>query len=107
MAFADDIGARTVPHQMAPIDGASVLRLVNQPSTAAAAAAAPAAARGRYLATFQYSFAAASVIAPAFFGGLYAVGHALPFLVLGVVNALSVPALLRLEEPLTARSRTH
>ena len=65
--------------------------------TAAAAAAAPAAARGRYLATFQYSFAAASVIAPAFFGGLYAVGHALPFLVLGLVNALSVPALLRLE----------
>lgn len=76
-------------------------------STAAAASAAPAAARGRYLAVFQYSFAAASVVAPAFFGGLYAVDHALPFLVLGLVNALSVPALLRLEEPLTARSRAH
>jgi hypothetical protein len=39
--------------------------------------------------------------------GLYDISHALPFLVLGLVNALSVPALLRLEEPLTARSRTH
>ena len=74
-------------------------------STAAAADAAPAAARGRYLAVFQYSFAAASVIAPAFFGGLYAVGHALPFLVLGLVNALSVPALLRLERRCTAAIR--
>ena len=69
-------------------------------STAAAAGAAPAAARGRYLATFQYSFAAASVIAPVFFGGLYAAGHALPFLVLGLVNALSVPAVLALERRL-------
>ena len=86
----------------------TVAEAVHAPiSTAAAAATAPAAARGRYLATFQYSFAAASVIAPAFFGGLYAVGHALPFLVLGLVNALSVPALLRLEQPLTARSRAH
>ena len=86
----------------------TVAEAVHAPiSTAAAAVAAPAAARGRYLATFQYSFAAASVIAPAFFAGLYDISHALPFLVLGLVNALSVPALLRLEEPLTARSRTH
>ena len=86
----------------------TVAEAVHAPiSTAAAASAAPAAARGRYLATFQYSFAAASVIAPAFFAGLYGISHALPFLVLGLVNALSVPALLRLEEPLTARSRTH
>jgi MFS family permease len=86
----------------------TVAEAVHAPiSTAAAASAAPAAARGRYLATFQYSFAAASVIAPAFFAGLYDISHALPFLVLGLVNALSVPALLRLEEPLTARSRTH
>ena len=47
------------------------------------------------------------MIAPASFAGLYDISHALPFLVLGLVNALSVPALLRLEEPLTARSRTH
>jgi len=86
----------------------TVAEAVHAPiSTAAAASAAPAAARGRYLATFQYSFAAASVVAPAFFAGLYDISHALPFLVLGLVNALSVPALLRLEEPLTARSRTH
>ena len=47
------------------------------------------------------------MIAPAFFAGLYDVSHALPFLVLGLVNALSVPALVRLEQPLTARSRAH
>lgn len=71
-------------------------------STAVAAGAAPIAARGRYLATFQYSFAAASVIAPAFFGGLYAAGHALPFLLLGAIDALSVIALFRLERSLPA-----
>jgi hypothetical protein len=81
----------------------TVAEAVHAPiSTAAAAGAAPAVARGRYLATFQYSFAAASVIAPAFFGGLYAAGHALPFLLLGVVNALSVPAVLALERALSA-----
>jgi hypothetical protein len=79
----------------------TVAEAVHAPiSTAAAAGAAPAAARGRYLAAFQHSFAAASVIAPAFFGALYPAGHALPFLVLGLVNALSVPALLRLERRL-------
>jgi MFS family permease len=69
-------------------------------STALAAGTAPIAARGRYLATFQYSFAIASVIAPAFFAGLYETGHATPFLVLGAVNAVSVLALLRLERSL-------
>nr|MBA3906133.1 MFS transporter [Pseudonocardiales bacterium] len=56
-------------------------------STAVAAGVAPIASRGRYLATFQYSFAIASVIAPAFFGGLYTVGHATPFLILGAIDA--------------------
>ena len=79
----------------------TVAEAVHAPiSTAVAAGAAPVAARGRYLATFQYSFAAASVVAPAFFGGLYEAGHALPFLVLGAVNALSVLPLLRLERAL-------
>lgn len=81
----------------------TVAEAVHAPiSTAVAAGAAPAAARGRYLATFQYSFAAASVIAPVFFGGLFEVGHAVPFLVLGAVNAVSVLALLRLERSLPA-----
>jgi len=65
---------------------------------------APAAARGRYLAAFQYSFAAASVLAPAFFAGLYAVGDALPFVVLGLVNAASVPVLFRLGRALPQRA---
>jgi hypothetical protein len=65
-------------------------------STSVAAAAAPAAARGRYLAAFQSSFAAASVLTPAFFAGLDEVGAALPFVVLGLVNAASVPVLFRL-----------
>lgn len=79
----------------------TVAEAVHAPtSTALAAAAAPIAARGRYLATFQYSFAVASVIAPAFFGALYAAGHATPFLVLGAIDALSVFALFRLERSL-------
>ncbi len=81
----------------------TVAEAVHAPiSTAVAAGSAPAAARGRYLATFQYSFAAASVIAPVFFAGLYEVGHAVPFLVLGAVNAASVLAVFRLERNLPA-----
>lgn len=71
-------------------------------STAVAAAAAPTAARGRYLAAFQYSFAAASVVAPAFFAGLYEVGAAWPFVGLAALNVLGVLAVLRLNRTLPA-----
>jgi hypothetical protein len=83
----------------------TVAETVHAPlSQSLAAAAAPPAARGRYLAAFQYSFGAAGVIAPAFFAGLYTLAPALPFAVLGAVNALSIVALVRLERALPQRS---
>ncbi|MGI5130952.1 MFS transporter [Pseudonocardia sp. CA-107938] len=69
-------------------------------STGVAAAAAPPSARGRYMSTFQYSFAIASVIAPAFFATLYEAGPAWPFVVLGAINAVSVLGALRLARTL-------
>ncbi|TNM67080.1 MFS transporter [Streptomyces sp. NP160] len=71
-------------------------------STALAAAAAPDGARGRYLAVFQYSFTAASIVAPAFFTTLASVTSALPWLALAALNAVSVVVLLRLEQRLPA-----
>ncbi|MEU6075278.1 MFS transporter [Micromonospora sp. NPDC047074] len=76
----------------------TVAELVHAPASAAlAAAVAPAAARGRYLAAFQYSFAIASMIAPAFFGTLYEIGTAAPWLVLALLNAAGTGGILLLE----------
>ncbi len=81
----------------------TVAEAVHAPvSTALAAAAAPPAARGRYLAAFQYSFAIASVAAPAFFAGLYELGAAWPFVVLGLVNVLGIVVVRRLDRTLPA-----
>jgi MFS family permease len=71
-------------------------------SGALAASVAPPAARGRYLATFQYSFAIASIIAPAFFATLYEIHTAIPWLVLALVNAASIGGMLLLERTLPA-----
>ncbi|MEV0878556.1 MFS transporter [Micromonospora echinofusca] len=79
----------------------TVAEVVHAPASAAlAAAAAPVAARGRYLAAFQYSFALASMVAPAFFGTLYEVGTAAPWLTLALLNALGVVGVLLLERRL-------
>jgi MFS family permease len=75
--------------------------LVHAPvSTALAAAAAPPAARGRYLATFQYSFAVSSIIAPAFFATLFELHPAAPWIALGFLNAASIAGVLLLERRL-------
>ena len=71
-------------------------------SMGVAAAAAPAAARGRYLSAFQYSFAIAGVVAPAFFATLYELGPALPFVVLGLINAASAFGARRMARTLPA-----
>ena len=72
--------------------------LIHAPaSTALAAAVAPARLRGRYLATFQYSFTIASLIAPVFFTTLFAAAPAAPWLVLAALVALGGIAVLRLE----------
>ncbi|MER7331585.1 MULTISPECIES: hypothetical protein [unclassified Micromonospora] len=84
------------------LSGATLLftaaELVHAPASAAlAAAAAPVAARGRYLAAFQYSFAFASMVAPAFFGTLYEIDTAAPWLALALLNAGGAAGVLVLE----------
>jgi MFS family permease len=77
--------------------------LVHAPvSTALAAAMAPPAARGRYLAAFQYSFAVSSIIAPAFFATLFELHPAAPWVVLGCLNGASIAGVLLLERRLPA-----
>ncbi len=77
--------------------------LVHAPvSMALAAAAAPPAARGRYLATFQYSFTVSSIIAPAFFATLFELEMSAPWIALGLLNAASVVGVLLLERRLPA-----
>ncbi|CAM3561296.1 MFS transporter [Nocardiopsis gilva] len=69
-------------------------------SNGLAASMAPVQARGRYLAVFQYSFtiaSIASIAAPAFFGALFEVDHAAPWLALGLANAVTIAGLLLLE----------
>lgn len=72
-------------------------------SNGLAASMAPVQARGRYLAVFQYSFTLASIAAPAFFGALYELDHAAPWLALGLANAVTVVGVLLLERRLPAR----
>ncbi|MFG3704446.1 MFS transporter [Micromonospora sp. NPDC047670] len=79
----------------------TVAEVVHAPASAAlAAAAAPVAARGRYLAAFQYSFALASLVAPAFFAILYEVDSAAPWLALALLNAAGAAGVLALERHL-------
>ncbi|GAA3437312.1 MFS transporter [Kutzneria kofuensis] len=62
-----------------------------------ATALSPAAARGRYLAVFQYSFTIASMIAPAFFTTLFELHRSLPWLALGLLNLAALGGMLMLE----------
>jgi len=58
----------------------TLAELIHAPtSNALAAAASPEALRGRYLATFQFSWATASFVAPGLFTLLLSVGPALPW----------------------------
>jgi MFS family permease len=67
--------------------------LVSEPrALALAEATAPPEARGRYMATFQYAFTVAGVIAPALVA-LYSVAVWLPWLLVGACAALAIPAL--------------
>jgi len=77
--------------------------LVHAPvSMALATAAAPPAARGRYLATFQYSFTVSSIVAPAFFATLFELLPAGPWIALALLNAVSIAGVLVLERRLPA-----
>ncbi|MCO1576183.1 MFS transporter [Crossiella sp. SN42] len=70
-----------------------VANLVHAPtSTALAEASAPPGARGRYVASFQYSFGVSNVVAPAVIS-LTAVHPVLPWLVLAAVLTAATAAL--------------
>jgi MFS family permease len=72
-------------------------------TNALAEAAAPGAARGRYLAAFQYAFTIAGVIAPGVVA-LFSVAVWLPWLLAAACCGLAIVALRRLSARLPARA---
>jgi hypothetical protein len=96
---AASLGAALLPASWRPADllvatvalAASVL-LFEPRALALVEAATPPSARGRYLAMFQYAFAAASVVAPAVVG-LYAVAMWLPWLLVAAGAGAAIPVL--------------
>ncbi|MEV1008009.1 MFS transporter [Streptomyces sp. NPDC049881] len=81
----------------------SVAEMVYGPaSNALTADVAPAGSRGTYLATFQYTFATANIVAPGLFGLLFSRDRLLPWLAVGLLAALGSLLMLRLEHRLPA-----
>ncbi|MCM0638823.1 MFS transporter [Cellulomonas wangsupingiae] len=81
----------------------SVAEVLHAPASAALVGALGGAARGRYLAVFQYSFVAAELVGPLLFTGLFGVVPALPFAVVAVASLLAA-AVLHRSRSLGARS---
>lgn len=83
----------------------TVGELIHSPSAGAlSVAAAPTAARGRYLATYQLSWALSSTLAPSIFAALLTVDGRLPWLVLAACTLLGAAILIRLERHLPAHA---
>lgn len=77
--------------------------LVHSPSAGAlSVSAAPEIARGRYLATYQLSWALSSTVAPGLFTALLAIDGRLPWLALAVSSTLGAAVLVGLERKLPA-----
>lgn len=70
-----------------------------------ATALSPPAARGRYLAVFQYSFTIANMISPAFFTTLFELHRSLPWLALGLLNLAALAGMLVLERIVPASAQ--
>ncbi len=64
----------------------------------------PTELRGRYLATYEFSWGVASALTPALFTALYAVAPALPWIVLAVLTCASGMSVLWLEQRLPAQA---
>jgi hypothetical protein len=64
----------------------------------------PIALRGRYLATYEFSWGVANALTPALFTALYAVTPALPWMVLAVMAAVSGMITLWLERRFPAQA---
>ena len=85
----------------------STAQMLHSPtSNAIAADSAPVDLRGRYLASFQYSFAIATVIAPTLFATLLGVGADLPWVFVCLAALGTIPALLILAPRLPAGALT-
>lgn len=69
-----------------------------------AAALGPPRLRGRYLATFQYSFTIASIAAPALFTTLFAAAPAAPWFFLALLTGIGGVGVLLLERALPERA---
>ncbi|MGA5192847.1 MFS transporter [Streptomyces exfoliatus] len=79
--------------------------LVHSPSAGAlSVSAAPAETRGRYLATYQLSWALSQTLAPSLFTGLLVVDDRLPWLVLAASSTAGAIVLLALERRLPAEA---
>ena len=75
-------------------------------SNALAAAAAPPTARARYLSSFQYSFATATMLTPALFAWLLSAAHPLPWLTIAALSLAATAALTTTLSPLSNRTST-
>jgi hypothetical protein len=76
----------------------AVAELISAPtSSALSAAASPEGMRGRYLATFQFSWSIASIVTPGLFTLLYATSAELPWLVVGCLAVAATAAVYKLE----------
>lgn len=83
----------------------TVAEMMQSPtSTALAAAASVSELRGRYMAVYQYGYQVAKIIAPILFTQLFVVSPGLPWLVLAILTACTIPALLLLERSLPAEA---
>ncbi|MEV6549793.1 MFS transporter [Streptomyces sp. NPDC051597] len=83
----------------------TVGELVHSPSAGAlSVSAAPTEARGRYLATYQLSWALSQTLAPSLFTGLLTLDGRLPWLVLAASSTAGAAMLLALERRLPAEA---
>ncbi|WP_165945658.1 MFS transporter [Micromonospora sp. KC606] len=107
------LSARHVPEALAaPACIVAVLcysaaQMLHAPaSTAMASDAAPIDVRGRYLASFQYSFSIAGMIAPLMFTSLLAVGADVPWVVISAAAIGTIPLLMAVAPRLPAAALT-
>ena len=107
------IAARHVPGDLAvPACTIAILcyaaaQMLHLPTSSAMATdAAPIDVRGRYLATFQYSFSIAGMIAPSMFSTLLVLGPDVPWAVISAAAIGTIPLLMAIVPRLPAAALT-
>lgn len=100
--------AVVIPALLATVLLYSIAELLHAPrSMSIASDAAPQAARGQYLSWFQYSFAIATLAAPAAFGLAFSAHPQLPWLITAGAAALGSMGMIVLARPLGERMALH